>query len=46
MSKPYEEHLGRCDRCGEEFEPIYLIEEDDFIYCKPCYEILLEKGDI
>ena len=41
MSKPYEPHLFRCDRCGEEFEMIERIEEDDQIYCKSCYEILL-----
>lgn len=46
MSEPYEEKLYTCDRCAEDFTKEDMIEEGDFIYCKECFDMLLEMGDI
>ena len=43
MSEPYDEPKFLCERCGEYFIKEEMIEEDNEIYCKNCYEILLRE---
>jgi late competence protein required for DNA uptake (superfamily II DNA/RNA helicase) len=45
-SEPYEEHLFRCDRCNNDFIKEEMVDEDGLLYCKSCFCILLEGGEI
>ena len=45
MSEPYDEKLYCCDRCAEFFTKEDMIEDRGEVYCKGCYEKLLERGE-
>ena len=46
MSEPYEEHLFRCNECNEDFIKEQMIEEDGMLYCKNCFYVLIENGEL
>lgn len=46
MSQEYNEKEFICDRCGETFPISEMIEEDTLKYCRACYDLMLEHGEI
>lgn len=44
MSEPYDEHLFECKYCGGWFISEEMVQDEH--YCKVCFKLLKEKGEI
>ena len=46
MSKPYDEKLCQCDRCANDFPISEIIVEGELHWCKSCYYLMTEGGEV